>query len=139
MHKNDHNIHKAAWQFNIGRRLVREWEKKYNELLRMNVGANSKRQQLNSGRTPLSVELDQQVFEFLEGERSEGRPVTNTSLQTKAVQIAAGLRLTTFRASSGWLWRWKSRYSVGIHCGTNNSQKVPADYAHQIMQLARPS
>ena len=33
LHKNDHNIHKAAREFNIGRKLVREWEKKYNELL----------------------------------------------------------------------------------------------------------
>ena len=137
LHKNDHNIHKAAREFNIGRKLVREWEKKYNELLRMNVGANSKRRRLNSGRTPLSVELDQQVFEFLEEERSEGRPVTNTTLQAKAVQIAAGLGLSTFRASSGWLWRWKRRYSVGIRCGTNNSQKVSADYADQIMQFRK--
>ncbi|MCG8624727.1 MAG: DNA-binding domain-containing protein, partial [Proteobacteria bacterium] len=66
-----------------------------------NVGANSKRRRLNSGRTPLSVELDQRVFEFLEEERSEGRPVTNTTLQAKAVQIAAGLGLSTFRGGGG--------------------------------------
>ena len=63
--------------------------------------------------------------------------MTNTTLQAKAVQIAAGLGLSTFRASSGWLWRWKRRYSVGIRCGTNNSQKVPADYADQIMQFRK--
>ena len=82
-----------------------------------------------------TVELDQRVFEFLKGKRSDGRPVTNTSLQIKAVQIAAGLGLTTFGASSRWLWPWKRRYSVRIHCGTNNSQKVPADYADQIIQF----
>ena len=59
LYKNNHNIHKAAWEFNISRKVVREWEKKYNELPRMNVGANSKTRQLNSGRTLLSVELDQ--------------------------------------------------------------------------------
>ena len=137
LHRNDHNIHRAAREFNINRKLVREWNKKYNDLLRMNVGASSKRRRLNSGRTPLSVELDQRVFEFLEEERSEGRPVTNTSLQTKAMQIAAGLGFTTFRASNGWLWRWKRRYCVGIRCGTNSSQKVPADYADQIMQFRK--
>ena len=59
--------------------------------------------------------------------------MSNTCLQAKTVHIAAGLGLTTFRASSGLLWRLKRRYSVGIRCGTNNPQKVPADYADQIM------
>ena len=63
--------------------------------------------------------------------------MTNTSLQTKSVQIATGLGFTTFRASSRWLWRWKRRYSIGICCSTNNSQKVPSDYADQIMQFRK--
>lgn len=105
LYKNNHSIHKAALEFNISRKVVREWEKKYNELLRMNVGANSKTRWLNSGRTPLSVELDQWVFEFLEEEKNEGWPVTNTSVQTKAVQFADGLGLSTIRASNGWLWQ----------------------------------
>lgn len=64
---NDHNIHKTAGEFNIGRKLVREWEKKYNELLKMNFGATctAKRQKLNSRRTPLSIELDQQELNLL--------------------------------------------------------------------------
>ena len=48
LYKNNHSIHKAALEFNISRKVVREWEKKYNELLRMNVGANSKMRWLNS-------------------------------------------------------------------------------------------
>lgn len=103
----------------------------------MNVGANSKRRRLISGRTPLSVELDQRVFEFLEGEIGGDCPVSNTCLQTKAVQIATGLGLTTFRVSKGWLWHWKKRYSIGLRCGTNNFQKVPADYADQILQFRK--
>ena len=60
--------------------------------------------------------------------------MTDTSLQTKAAHVAAGLG---FRASYGWLWWWKKRYSVGIRCGTNSSQKVPADYSDQIMQFRK--
>ena len=87
LHRNDHNIHKAAREFNIDRKRVREWDQKYNELQRMNVGANAKRRKLNTGRTPLSPELDQRLFEFLEQERSEGRPVSNACLQAKAAKL----------------------------------------------------
>ena len=132
LHRNDHNIHKAAREFNIDRKRVREWDQKYNELQRMNVGANAKRRKLNTGRTPLSPELDQRLFEFLEQERSEGRPVSNACLQAKAAEIGSGLRISAFKSSPGWLWRWKRRNDVGMRCGTNSAHKVPADYADQL-------
>ena len=85
-------------------------------------GAKKKRRRLYSGgRRPLSTDLDQKVFQFLEEERSEGRVVTNDMLRTKAVQIAGGLSIQGFKGSNGWLWRWKKRYGVGMRAGTKNS------------------
>jgi len=47
----------------------------------------------------------------LEEERSEGRLVSNELLRTIAVQIAGGLQIgVTFRASPGWLARWKRQF-----------------------------
>ena len=117
--ENDGCIHKAAREFNIDRKRVREWDRKYNELQRMNAGA--KRWKLCTGRTPLSPE-----------ERSEGRPLSNACLQAKAAEIGSGLCLSGFKSSSGWLWWWKRRNGVGMRCGTNSAQKVPADYADQL-------
>ena len=98
----------------------------------MNVGAKAKRRKLCSGRTPLSPELDQRLLEFLKEERSAGRPLSNACLQAKAAEIGSGLRLCGFKSSPGWLWRWKRRNGVGMWCGTNSAQKVPADYADQL-------
>ena len=64
-----------------------------------------------------------------EKERSEGRPVSNQLLKTRAIQIAGGLKIAGFRASCGWLSQWKQWYNVGVRAGTNNAQKIPADYA----------
>ena len=62
-------------------------------------------------------------------QRSEGRPVSNQLLKSKAIQIAGGLNIECFRASCGWLNRWKQWYNVGVRAGTNNAQKIPKDYA----------
>ena len=75
-----------------------------------------------------SNELDVAVFQFLEEERSEGRYVRNCDLQQKAMEMAAGLNLPSFKASNMWLSRWKKRWNVGRRRGTNTSQREPADY-----------
>ena len=67
----------------------------------MNVGAKAKRRKLCTSRTPLTPELDQRLFEFLEEERSEGRPLSNACLRAKAAEIGSGLCLSEFKSSSG--------------------------------------
>ena len=58
--------------------------------------------------------------------------MSNQLLKTKALQIAGGLKLEGFRASCGWLSRWKRRYGVGVRVGTNSAQRLPADYADHL-------
>lgn len=40
--------------------------------------------------------------------------------------------LYILQASNGWLHRWKKRNYIGIRGGTNDAQKVPADYGLKI-------
>ena len=87
--------------------------------------------------TWLSKELDEKVLEFLEEQRSNGLAVSNIVLLRKGSEIAGGLRLQGFKCTSSWLQRWKGRYNVGYRRGTNVSQKVPADYADQILQVRK--
>ena len=101
---------------------------KYDDLKTHSGGAPAKRRRLTMPRERMSADLDQLVFDFLEEERCEGRPVSNTTLIARAAQIAGGLKLEEFKASRAWLWRWKQRYGVGMRRGTNSSQEVPADY-----------
>lgn len=77
------------------------------------------------------------VYEYLEDERSEGRAVTNISLQEKAREVAASMSLVGFAASPMWLWRRKRRWNIGRRQATNCSQKVPADYKEQLAHFER--
>ena len=103
------------------------------------IGSEAKRRKIGaSGRNPLSSDLDLCVFQYLEEERAQGRVVTNGNLTQRAIQISLGLGLVGFKASRGWLFNWKRRHSVGLRCGTNSSQRVPAEYANKIQQLRAP-
>ena len=140
LRKNDRNVSKTAQKFEIDRKRVREWDKNYDKLLENKTGQLAKKRKIGCGRKPLSVDLDVKLFEFLEEERSEGRPVLNELLRVRALQIAGGLQMEgTFTASPGWIARWKRRFGVGIRCGTNTSQYVPADYADKLLSFTKLS
>lgn len=131
------NLTQTSREFGVDRKRIREWDQKYTFLKQHNKGAAAKKQRLGGGRSPLSKELDEKLFEYLEETRSEGLAVSNKLLLHRASEIAGGLGLQSFKCSSGWLHRWKARYNVGYRRGTNTSQKIPADYADQIFKVRK--
>ena len=85
------------------------------------------------GKEALNMDLEIGVLDYLLDERTAGRPVNNRDLQDKAREIARDIEgLEDFKGSDGWLTRWKKRNAVGIWRGTNESQKLPEDYANLI-------
>ena len=81
------NVSAAARESGVDRKRIREWDKQYTRLLQYTGGAK-KRRKIHPGRPPVSPELNQAVFNFLEEERSEGRVVTNKMLLRRAREIA---------------------------------------------------
>lgn len=131
--RNGCNFSKTEREFSISRKQIRTWEKEYEKLVKFSGSATDKaRKSLGPGGAPKSNELDRTVYDWFEEERVHGRVVTNFNLQGKAREIASQLRVTNFVASNGWLRRWKTRFSVGLRRGTNDAQKVPADYKEKI-------
>ena len=103
LRKNDSSISKAAEHFAINRKSVREWIKRYDTLKLHDTGSEARKRKIGGGPPPMSTELDQRLFEFLEEERSEGRAVSNQRLRLQALQLALGLELEGFKASNGWM------------------------------------
>ena len=83
----------------------------------------------------MSEELDTAVFSFLENEISEGRYVRNKDLQERAMELAATMDLSEFKASCQCVSRWKKCWNVGDKRGTNYAQCVPADYCNQLSEF----
>ena len=57
-------------------------------------------------------DLDKAVYTWFHNTRANNVPVSGVVLKEKALQFAKSLHLDDFRASEGWLDRWKSRHNV---------------------------
>ena len=94
-------VSKTADQFSIDRK-CEDWNAKYEELKRHEATLKGKKaRKMRDGREPLSVELDDQVFDFLQERRSFGLAVSNVALIDEAKRVAAELNIVRFIASNG--------------------------------------
>lgn len=131
------NISATATKYAVDRKRVREWYQKYDQLLDTNIGKGKKKRKLHTGGPLCSQQLDNDVYLYLEEERSEGRVVRNKDIKEKALEIARTLGLQQFMASSRWVSAWKQRWNVGYRRGTNTAQKIPVDFKEQLTHFRR--
>ncbi|KAG0431931.1 hypothetical protein HPB47_021323 [Ixodes persulcatus] len=76
-------------------------------------------------------------MDFLDTERAAGQAVSNHFLQEHACKLAVQMNLGNFEASNHNLARWKACFNVSMRVGTNESQRLPADYAEVISVFRR--
>ena len=72
------------------------------------------------------------MYDFLQERRSFGLAVSNVALIDEAKRVAAELNIVGFKASNGWLVRWKQRFNVGRRRKTNESQALPEHYQDDL-------
>ena len=53
--------------------------------------------------------MDKAVFKWFSLQRSQNVPTDGPILKEKALQFAKSLNFPTFKASDGWLDKWKKR------------------------------
>ena len=133
--ENGGSIRKTAGYYGVDRKRVREWLSMEEELLLHSHGKEAKKRRINCGTEILNDEIEEGVLDYLVDKRSRGIPVSNIDLKQKALDIAKGIdieKVRNFKASDGWLRRWKRRNRVAILRGTSEAQKIPEDYSEQI-------
>ena len=59
-------------------------------------------------------DLDEAVFNWFKNVRSSNIPVNGNAIKEKALSLAKSLKLTDFRASDGWINKWKQRHNVTL-------------------------
>ena len=137
---NGESIRKTAGYFKVDRKRIREWIQKEDELKAHSHGSDAKKRKINSGGEVINKDLEAEVLEYLIDQRAKGIAVSNEDLKTKALEIARDIddtsgKLANFKASEGWLRRWKKRNNVAILRGTSEAQKIPADYGDKIKEF----
>ena len=70
-----------------------------------NMNSGSKR--LKSGATLEMQKVDSMTWDWFTSKRGDGMSISGPLLQEKALFFAASMGLTDFKASNGWLQRFK--------------------------------
>ena len=76
---------------------------------------------MHDGREPLSVQLDDRLYDFLQERRKFGLAVSNVALIHEAKRVAAEINIIGFKASNQWLVRWKQHFNVELRRKTRVS------------------
>ena len=79
--------------------------------LKNKEGSSSKRQRLRQGTF---ANLDQAMFKWLLVVRTRDVAVSALVFKTKATEFAEKMNVENFKASDGWLDRWKKRFNVSF-------------------------
>ena len=72
------------------------------------------------------------MFEFLQERQNFGLAVSSVTLIDEAKLVAAELNIVGFKASNGWLVRWKQCFNVGLRRKMNESQALPKHYQDDL-------
>ena len=73
--------------------------------------SNPKRKKLRVGSE--YEDIDELIFRWFERARGSGRPISGLMIQCQAMEFAKNLDKGEFKASNGWLARFKNRHSIG--------------------------
>ena len=92
-------------KYGIPRNTLSTWLKNKDKIFEATKkGSSSKRQRLRQGTF---ANLDQAMFKWLLVIRSRDAAVLALVFKTKATEFAEKMNAENFKASDGWLYRWK--------------------------------
>src|SRR5258705_1586266 len=80
-------------------------------------------------------DIDGLLWEYINGKRNEGYPVSREVITTKALEVAKELEIpyTKFKASLGWCKRMMLCSGLCLRCRTTLALCLPADYAQKLI------
>ncbi|KAM7290410.1 tigger transposable element-derived protein 6-like [Ixodes scapularis] len=83
-------------------------------------------------------DVEEALFSWFKDVRARNLPVSGALLQTKAVSLACLLGHHDFRASSGWLQRFKNRHEIVCHTLSGEGSAVNLDSCEKWLENFRP-
>ena len=96
----------------------RKWQDEYE-----NCKTSSKRQRLSA--RPYKEAFEDDLFEWFSKCRAKGLPVNGPMLQQKAKDLATAAGITDFKASCGWLDRFKKHHNICCKAVSGEKNDVP--------------
>lgn len=107
----------AARHFGIDEKNIRRWKTQSDPLHTIVKDGLTKAKHLpGSGRRPLSDDLEELVYQWINKKRSEKQRVTRKEIQQKALELYESTIKgeEEFLASKGWVEKFMTRYSISL-------------------------
>lgn len=120
------SVRDLAKKFNVGKTCIAETLKHKNDILERfenNGNLNSKKYFKTEG----GLAIDKAMYDWLCRALSCNAPISGTLIRDKALEVARNLGNTKFKASAGWLDRFKARH--GIKFKTLCREEPPIDWS----------
>lgn len=106
---------KVASEMGVGTSTVSDWKKSREKIEKWcsNQASSSGIKKCKMMKTAVNDKVNEALFLWFTQCRSKGLPVTGPILQEKALQFNKKIGSDpNFKASEGWLEKWKNRYGV---------------------------
>lgn len=134
MDKENLSARTTAVRFNIGKTQAAEISKNKN-IIRQKwqsgiVNLKEKRSFIN----PQGLNIDKICFEWFSRARSQNIPISGPLVQTKAKEIAEKYGYQNFKASDGWLQKWRKRHNISFKCITGEVADANEEDATEFMR-----
>ena len=127
----------VAAKYGIPKNTLSTWLKNKDKIFEATKkGSNSKRQRLRQGTF---ANLDQAMFKWLLVVRSRDVAVSALVFKTKAIEFAEKMNVENFKASDGWLDRWKKRFNVSFKTVSGESNACTDEMVAPWEQTTLPT
>ena len=123
------SISNAARHAGLDRQVESKWCQ--TEAALQNTGSK-RRRLVGAGRTPLSEQLDDQVYEWIKQIRGMKLAVSRKNIKALAIFLSGELELPNFSGSNGWLEQLMARNGLSLRRATTVCQKPPTELVQRI-------
>lgn len=96
----------ASEKFGVPKNTISTWMKNKEKLLK---GLEQNSSEAKKLRSCDYEQVDKAVLKWFSLQRSQNVPIDGPMLKEKALQFAGSFNIPTFKASDGWLDKWKKR------------------------------
>nr|XP_045600957.1 tigger transposable element-derived protein 7-like [Procambarus clarkii] len=112
-HERGYSVTRLAAEFNVGKSTVCDIKRQKDDIRKFlassDSGALNKRKTIKGSA---NTNLDEAVYKWFNQERSVGMPLGGDAIKTAADKFAQKMNIPDFRASEGWLQRFKNRHNI---------------------------
>ncbi|XP_069164210.1 tigger transposable element-derived protein 7-like [Procambarus clarkii] len=112
-HERGYSVTRLAAEFNVGKSTVCDIKRQKDNIRKFlassDSGALNKRKTIKGSA---NTNLDEAVYKWFNQERSVGMPLGGDAIKTAADKFAQKMNIPDFRASEGWLQRFKNRHNI---------------------------